>query len=225
MTINTKYKYPRTVHLPWSPGKTSDDKTLTNVDHFVGKEIVVTEKRDGENTTLYRDGYHARSVDSRFHPSRSFVAQLQGEIGYLLGPSVRVCGENLYAQHSIEYTHLRSYFEVFSVWVGNSTLNWDDTVATAERLGLVMVPILYRGMWSGEEHLSAVLDNHASEDEVEGYVVRLARVFNLAEFSTSVAKYVRENHVETDEHWTRRWSPNKLADSSMISTGLRTASR
>jgi len=42
------YKYPRTAHLPWSPGADDDDIIIDTVDSFVGKEVVVTEKMDGE---------------------------------------------------------------------------------------------------------------------------------------------------------------------------------
>ena len=36
---------------------------------------------------------------------------------------------------------------------------------------------------------------------VEGYVVRLADRFTYAQFKQSVAKWVRPNHVQTDQHW------------------------
>ena len=58
------YKYPRTPHLPWSPGKTNDDKVLKDTSHFLGKEIVMSLKMDGEATTLYNNHMHARSIDS-----------------------------------------------------------------------------------------------------------------------------------------------------------------
>lgn len=74
-----RIKYPRTLHLPWSLGRTSDDKVLSSMDHFSGREVVVTEKMDGENTTIYSDGLHARSTTSQRHPSRSWVASLDGE--------------------------------------------------------------------------------------------------------------------------------------------------
>ena len=47
-------KYPRTYHLPWSPGTTADDKKLSGdwFDMYKGKEIVITEKLDGENTAI-----------------------------------------------------------------------------------------------------------------------------------------------------------------------------
>jgi len=45
-------KYPRTYHLPYSPGATKDDKKLQAgwFDNFAGQEIVITSKLDGENT-------------------------------------------------------------------------------------------------------------------------------------------------------------------------------
>jgi hypothetical protein len=46
----SKYiKYPRTLHLPWSPGLTNDDRQLKSTEHFEGREVVVTVKMDGEN--------------------------------------------------------------------------------------------------------------------------------------------------------------------------------
>lgn len=67
-------KYPRTYHLPWSLGRSSDDKVLSNVDSFIGQEVVITEKMDGENSSLYPNGKtHARSLDSANHVSRDWL--------------------------------------------------------------------------------------------------------------------------------------------------------
>jgi hypothetical protein len=43
------YKYPRTYHLPHSPGMTDDDKLMPNFMGFRDTEIVISEKMDGEN--------------------------------------------------------------------------------------------------------------------------------------------------------------------------------
>ena len=59
-----RVKYPRTFHLPYSPQRGEGDKVLPSDDIFRGKPVVVTEKMDGENTTLYADYLHARSIDS-----------------------------------------------------------------------------------------------------------------------------------------------------------------
>lgn len=44
-----RVKYGRTFHLPFSLGRTFDDKVLKSVAHFEGEEVVVTTKKDGEN--------------------------------------------------------------------------------------------------------------------------------------------------------------------------------
>lgn len=50
-------------------------------------------------------------------------------------------------------------------------------------------------------------------DRQEGFVVRPASGFSLAEFSNSVAKWVRKNHVQTDEDWlSRPVVPNALRE-------------
>lgn len=75
LSLFTDYvKYPRTYHLPWSAGVNDDDRTLKDTFNFHGKRVIVTEKMDGENTTVYHDGYiHARSIDGRNHNSRNWI--------------------------------------------------------------------------------------------------------------------------------------------------------
>jgi hypothetical protein len=198
--METRTKYPRTFHLPWSLGATSDDKVLKSVDHFFGKEVVVTEKMDGENTTLYRDGFHARSIDSKHHESQAYVKRLQGEIGHLIPENFRICGENLFAKHSIHYNNLTSYFMVFNIWEGDKCLSWEETVEWAELLGLQTVPVLYNGAFD-EERIKSCYTKNRELDEQEGYVVRVSESFSYGDFHKSVAKFVRKNHVQTEEHW------------------------
>lgn len=44
----TTRKYPRTLHLPQSLSVTSDDKVHKSLDQFEGKEVIITEKLDGD---------------------------------------------------------------------------------------------------------------------------------------------------------------------------------
>ena len=46
------------------------------------------------------------------------------------------------------------------------------------------------------------------ENDVEGFVIRNIDQFKYEDFSKNVGKYVRSNHVQTDEHWTKNWRPN-----------------
>lgn len=196
--MSTYIKYPRTPHLPWSPGVTDDDVRIVDTSDFQGKEVIVTEKMDGENTSLYRDHIHARSLDSRYHPSRDWVKQWHSRIAYTIPQDWRVCGENLYARHSVEYQHLTSYFYGFSIWnADNLCLSWTDTEEWFDLLEVHPVPVLFKGIWDEEAIRALSIETHA----MEGYVVRLAEAFTYHTFKQSVAKWVRPNHVQTDQHW------------------------
>lgn len=196
----SRHKYPRTPHLPWSPGATEDDVYLLDTTTFVGREVVVTEKMDGENTTIYADHVHARSLDSAHHPSRTSVKQLQGLLAGSIPEGWRLCGENLQAVHSLAYTDLPAWFLLFSVWdQDNRCLGWDATVEWAALLEVPTVPVLWRGVWDERavQSITANLDLRRQE----GVVVRVADSFGYSDFGASVAKWVRSNHVTTDAHW------------------------
>lgn len=210
-----RIKYPRTLHFPWSPGATDDDKVLTSVDVFVGQEIVKTEKMDGENTTLYGDGYtHARSIDSAHHPSRAWVKAEAARVSRDLPPGWRVCGENLYAEHSIRYDRLPSYFLVFGIYdTENNAIAWSEVEEWCQLLDLHTVPVLYRGPWD-EARVREIPTKSAYGPTPEGYVVRIAQGFSFPDFGRSVAKYVRKNHVQTDEHWMQQVVKPNLLDTS-----------
>jgi RNA ligase len=210
--MNDLFKYPSTPHLPWSPGGSKDDAYLIDIDHLNGREVVVTEKMDGENTSMYQEVIHARSVDGRHHPSRDWVKALHGQIAREIPAGWRLCGENLYARHSIPYFELRSYFYLFSIWTDeNEALSWDETVEWATLLGLETVPVLYRGTFEQKMIESLKIDTATQE----GYVVRLAERFWFRDFSHSLAKWVRQGHVQTDQHWMfAEIIPNQLKKSN-----------
>jgi len=57
MQVVRRTKYPRTPHLPWSPGRFQEDVILADSTQFMRKTVVVTEKMDGENTTSSRAAF------------------------------------------------------------------------------------------------------------------------------------------------------------------------
>lgn len=193
-----RYKYPRTPHFPFSPGKAQDDITV-RFNHPWDETLIITEKMDGENTTIGQDYVHARSIDSGYHPSRTWVNNFAAEWQWALNEDERICGENLYAQHSIAYSGLQSYFYGFSYWTGEWCHSWDETLDKFLEFGIVSAPVLaiieagQIDLWSkGSTDLMYGL---------EGFVARTAKGFPLSEFHLNVAKFVRANHVQTDEHW------------------------
>lgn len=205
-----KVKYARTRHIPSSPGATDDDKRLKDLSCFHGKEVFISEKMDGECTSGAKTYTHARSLDSNNHPSRNYVKGIFGGIQHLIPEGWRICGENLYAQHSIPYENLESYFYCFNIWDENNIcLSLDDTLEWRELLGLTFVPILYRGIFD-ETILNNLIENLDLEKQ-EGIVIRITDSFHYKDFKTSIAKWVRKGHVQTDEHWLNQpIIPNKL---------------
>lgn len=206
--MSTPIKYPRTPHLPWSPGASSDDLRIIDTTHFINKTVIVTEKMDGENTSLYSDSSHARSLDSRHHPSRDWLKQWHSTIAHEIPIGWRICGENLYAQHSISYQALRSYFYGFSLWnEDNTCLSWDDTQTWFKRFNIQTPTVLYQGKWQEKNIRRLRIDPQS----VEGYVVRLADSFTYQQFAHSIAKWVRKNHIQTQQHWMQaKTTPNSL---------------
>ena len=161
--------------------------------------MVVTEKLDGENTTFYRDYIHARSLDSRHHPSRAWVKALQASIAHDIPAGWRICGENLYARHAIAYENLTSYFYLFSIWnQDNFCLSWSETEEWAAMLGLELPRVMYRGLWNEAEIRK--IGDHLDLEKCEGFVVRNVEQFHYQDFSQNIAKWVRSNHVQ-NEHW------------------------
>jgi len=227
-----RIKYPRTMNVAWSKSESSDDVWLKSDDIFRGKEVVISEKLDGECTTLYPDGYmHARSRDYSAHPSRHWIKGLQAQL--TIPEGYRWCGENLFAFHSIFYTDLPSYFFVFGIYDENNfCIPWDQVEAICELEQVPTVPVFYKGLWEDrpthEElrkstyptYAATVEDNFVFPDtfkecDSEGYVIRLADGFPYEDFAVSCGKYVSGGFKSAmrDSHWlTANVFPNLLAD-------------
>lgn len=213
LNIFTKYiKYPRTFHLPHSH-MSDDDKRLVDDSIFLNKNVVVTIKMDGENTTMYNDYIHARSINSGDHPSRDRVKGIWGSIKYMLDDDLRLCGENMYAKHTIEYNNLTSYFLLFSVWHQDICLSWQETIEFANLLGLQTVPVLYQGIYD----LDVIENLFKEHPTAEGYVVRLVDSFRYYQFKNSTAKYVKPKFLEDLKKQSGHWQTKKVIPNKLIS--------
>lgn len=202
-------KYPSTRYLEWSPEKHREDRYHPDESHFEGREVVVTEKMDGENLNIYPDGsWHARSINTDYHPTREWAGRIAGEVGYKLPDGWRVAAENLYGTHSIKYTDLRSYVQVFAIFDEEGrVISWDETAAWCELLDLEHVPVLWRGQFD-RNCISSWTEEDVREmagRKAEGYVMRVRDSFPKEQFEYNFGKWVRENHVQTDEDWLRTW--------------------
>jgi hypothetical protein len=195
-------KYPRTFHLPDSPGATSDDRIQHDLSWLDG-ELVVTEKLDGGNLTFTRDTMYARSLDSGTQPWDRPAKALWAMTAYRIPDGWRVCGESMWARRSIAYHDLPGVFIVFGVWDETDTLlGWDDMVDWAGRLELPVVPVLYRGGSLTEARAAWAAQRTAETSE--GFVVRSAGRIAAADFHHRLLKWVRPQHVRTSAAWRHR---------------------
>ena len=212
LDLFTSYvKYSRTNHLPWSPGITDDDRIIPSTSHLEGRRVIMSKKKDGENTSMYTDHIHARSIDSRGGEDRAWVKQFWSTFAHDIPDGWRICGENLWAEHSIHYDDLLSYFYGFSIWDDrNNCLSWDATLEWFSLYNIQPVPVLYDGIW--DEKKIRAIEKTLDFEKDEGYVIRIADSFTYGEFKNSVAKFVRAGHVQTTKHWRagRRFIPNEL---------------
>jgi hypothetical protein len=197
-------KYPRTFHFGWSNGVQSDDKMLRSSSAMQGRRMIGTIKMDGENTSLYADHMHARSLDSKHNYSRDEVKGFWSSIRHEIPEYWRVCGENMWGVHSIEYQDLAHVFYGFSVWdERNVALPWDEgkenTLDWFELLNIQPVEKVYDGIFDEAAMRRVAAEVIAAGHE--GMVFRVADAIPYREFSESVAKCVREGHVQTDQHW------------------------
>lgn len=198
--FSNEVKYPRTNHVPWSQSVQSDDRVYRDMSFFHGKRVIVTKKMDGENTSMYRHTIHARSIDGTHHYTRDWVKAFWATLNYEIPEGWRICGENLWGQHSIIYQDLESYFQGFSIWdERNVALSWDDTLEWFDLLGITPVEVMYDGIY--DEEAIKKLYKDSDWETLEGWVMRVADSFSYSQFRHSVAKFVRKGHVQTDKHW------------------------
>ena len=216
-------KYPRTYHLPSSPGLQNDDRRLPDISVFRDKRVIVTEKIDGEGTTMTAERTYPRSPDGRYHPSRDLMKAYHAKRAVGIPKDWRICGEYAHALHSVPYTiangnPLADVFLGFAIFdETNVMMGWDTTLEMFELLDITPVPVLYAGPWFNE--LPDTIGKMIDPTRQEGFVVRLAEGEPYPEgpgdagrFFKGVAKWVRKNHVQTDSHWmSGPVIPNEIA--------------
>jgi hypothetical protein len=193
-------KFPRIYHLPYSLGATDDDKTLSSVDYLLNKPVVITEKMDGSNVCLCNEGVLSRGGSKATHPSFDLLKQRWAAKQHHLWRKNFIFGEWCYAKHSIHYTNLEDYFFMFAVFSEEDQIwrSWDDVVWFAKEFQFKTAPVLaYTNFTSLEQMISFPYD-----ETTEGYVIRIRDSFHNKDFKSSVAKFVRANHVQTTKHWS-----------------------
>lgn len=220
--MNTPPKYPSTPHWPDSQTVHRDDSYHDNPAGFVGREVVITEKVDGGNTCLYNGEVFARSVAAPSTAKWFAMVKKHHAWKFSCQPDVAIYGEDIYGVHSIEYAPVREEdtYRIFAIRALNATpdrfYSWDEIVAFGEQWSIQTVPVLFRGVFDSFHDITDFFRNELDKEssiggsDREGFVMRIAESFPAEEFSRWVCKYVRPNHVQTDEHWTKNWKPCEI---------------
>lgn len=217
-------KYPRTFHLPFSPGTTNDDRIADDISNIIGNEIVITEKLDGSNCAIEKGGVYDRSHAVYTDKTWSVgVRQIHSMIKPYLDDNVILYGENMEGIHSIEYKRLTTHFYMFGVKEGEYFTNWKNINFYSNVLGVTTVPVWYEGIIQSEEELKEIVneiiskpsrlegyDTETQEEIMEGIVIRPKNSFHEKDFHKNVFKWVRKSHVKTNDHWTKNWKRAKI---------------
>ncbi len=203
-------KYPTTYYLPFSPIPSEHEKDIFMRKHLIKKPLVITKKMDGSNLKINSKQVTARNGLTAEHKSFDMVKGMHARIKYLIPKKLDIFGEWLYAKHSIHYKAiitLQHLFQIFAVYDREKHiwLGWHEVESLANHLGFPTVPVVDNNFCCDNKHeqLAKIikLATEVIKQGHEGIVVRNKYSFHMCQFTHNVAKFVRENHVQTDKHW------------------------
>ena len=222
-------KYGRTYHYDFSPGTTSDDRINRDWYDHIQKmsKTIDTEKMDGENRGLTGIGMFARSHAAP--TTNPWATHLKPKYDMIKNDlkegDIEIFGEDIYAIHSIIYPNIKEHFYVFGVRILDKWVSWEEVKWYASIFDFPTVPeiaINDVGVLDKEAITKHVIEE-ASKPSVfgsyqaieksakgkvcsrEGVVTRNYDEFDVEVQHENIFKYVRKDHVSTDEHWTRNW--------------------
>jgi len=205
-------KFPSILYLDCSPGLDEIDvskRGLLKIKDLVGKPLVVTTKMDGSNVVLRYTEVAARNGFTANHRSFDMLKAIHAELRELIPVGHQVFGEWLYAKHSIHYSDLETYLQLFALYDTRKRLweSWEEVEKCVKELGVTTVPVLDYIQIDTEKALRERIVEMADkviENGGEGVVVRDMESFSYEDFRSNIGKFVRENHVKTDEHWSQQ---------------------
>lgn len=214
-------KYPKTPYWPYSPTVSERDELVADPGRFVGTPVVATEKLDGGNTLIHRGEVYGRSVSG---PSvGKWMAMVRKHHAWkVTDPDMFLYGEDIYGVHSIEYDPVAEdeTFYAFALRFRNGSFaSFRTLVDYARERRIPVVPVLFEGLFRSVGAIRDFVSRAHAEPSAlggarEGVVIRLAQGFPAEEFGRNVCKSVRQDHVQSDEHWTKHWKPCRIAQAA-----------
>lgn len=226
--MNHPPKYPSTPHWPWSPTVHKDDRVHSNPEFFLNKQVVITEKLDGGNTCLWNGNVYARSTSQPATQGWFAMVKKHHAFKTLVDKHYPrwIYGEDLYGVHSIEYDPMpedKTFYPFAVRYITDNApgpendmfASWDVVEQEASIMGVETVPLVMVTRFDNVNEITETFEHYIQQTsllggECEGFVMRVFNKFEAKDFALNVCKYVRPNHVQTDEHWTKNWKPCKL---------------
>jgi hypothetical protein len=212
-------KYPRTPYLTCSPTIDESDRLTVDLENLCHRPLVATIKLDGSNVQLTRKHVAARNGATANHPSFNMLKQIHAQIRNQIPEDITIYAEWLYAKHSIHYTGalaLKSLLRPFGILEREKVHDheqafyfwhsWSAVEVLSASLGLDTVPVIGNFSFisegqaaaeSGRIGMSVIVSGH------EGFVLRDVNTMYISDFSTNIGKWVRPNHVQTTDHWSK----------------------
>lgn len=178
--------YPRVGHLIPGRGSRDDvDLDATAVAELVNAEVILEEKLDGANVSLWleggvvtcalRSGPGAMDRAGQLGPLRAWIAQHDEAVRVVLADYDAVYAEWLLLSHAVRYDRLPSYLVVLDLWRADGFATPDERDRACASAGHPVPPEVWRGVPSSVAAIEARLGPSAFGPEpMEGLVVRTA---------------------------------------------------
>ena len=193
--------YPKTPYFSFSSNFDNDDIVSKNLENFLGKQLVITEKIDGSNIKLEWNGRCYETFTRGGNPTKGHFFSYLKRLIYTLPPiekNYSIFCEYVAFAHNIDYKEIPNILYIISVFDKSTQqfLSWDDTRNISNYLGLPTVPELFIGIINSTDELKGICLSFQGKSEIspsaskEGVVVRLYNSFHIKDFPISVAKCV-----------------------------------
>lgn len=199
-------KYPSTSYLPFSYIPSEHTRDIADI-KILNCPVIITTKMDGSNVKITRMFVAARNGLYADHKSFDLLKAFHSNIKDKIPEHLEIFGEWLYAKHSIGYNNLSNYLQLFAVYNKNTNMweGWDTVVKYSLILNCVTVKVLHKETYTKDykfvNSITKIADDIIKQGH-EGVVVRNIFPFHQSKFQENVIKFVRSNHVQTNQHWS-----------------------
>jgi len=176
--------YPRTPYL-WRPDQRSVALVAPGeVDSWYTEQVLVEEKLDGANVSLWLEGGSIRAAPRGGRDAmdrarqmgrlRAWTAEHDIQLRPLLANCTAIYGEWLWRRHTVAYDHLPDWLVVLDLWsTGRGFVPAAEKTCRVEEQRLCLPPVLFEGVLGSRESLEGLMvRSRFGSETMEGAVLR-----------------------------------------------------